>query len=134
MKKFYELIQDWRVAVLLVALFGVSANFLHIIATQFGRPYVTQYCWVLTLAGAIFFLAMLWHLLAKWHVKRQGYLAVAGFSGAFGILVGGSALLYLYDIVRIELHQTIVQGSFIMFIGVLFGFVIEWVIRPMTSE
>ena len=117
MKKIYENLQ--RYVLVIAILFRASPRFLNIVATEYGRPYVTIYCWVLALSGSAIFLLFLWYLKAKWNLKHRGYMTAVGFAGLVGVLVGWSALAFLYRILDIEFQKTIAQASFFAMTGIL---------------
>ena len=134
MKKFYTLLQNRIIATAITVLFAISVYAIRPIATSMGRPYVTLFCWMLTVSGTVLFLALLWYLLAKWEVNRGGYLIAVGSAGLFGVIIGLATLLRLEEVLSDALYWTLISGSRVMFIGIMWGLVKEWVIRPMTSE
>lgn len=132
MKSFISFLQQF--AIVMALFFGISPRLVNIIATDYGMPYVLWYCWILALLGTPIFLVLIWYLKSSWNVKHRGYLIASGFAGLVGVLVGWSSLAFLYGILNIEFSRIMVQASFFAMAGILYGFVIEWVVKPLKGE
>ncbi len=134
MKKIFDILQDVWMVLALVIFFGFSPTLLYTLAANYPKIYGIIFAWMTAIGSGLLFLLMFWYITAKWNVRHRGYLIALFFASFFGLIVHGSALLFVYSLMDLEVHNAIAQASKILFFGILYGFCVEWLTEPHKGE
>lgn len=127
MKKIFEILQKGWCSVILLIIFGGVQKW----TIDFGLTAT----WIVLVSSILVLLLVLWNLLAKWEVKKQGFL-IANLGASF---IGVTHSLIVFAFVYGKMTQQEVNllslVSFCMGIALcLWGMYWDWCKRPWDED